>query len=182
MTELVEAARRVDLVSAATSESPADELRRRAAELRAGTLLDVYVPGYNRGLVARMRSLEPEELRDETGELVRAAQRSADAENLAAATLICKYVREVSMVAPGDKHMAIAPDDAVPVKFDHRLLEFLGLPIEEMDTGQKVLFAILGKGRASAVTMMAQQYLNYVTGYEGEARQTLEGESPATLP
>jgi hypothetical protein len=165
-----------------TQTSALDRIRQRRAELEAGVLLDIPIPGYNGELVARFAKLTPEELQETAQEAFRARSKSADAQLTVAANIVTKHVREVCGVHANGRHAALDPDDPMPIRFDDRLAALMRLDLPPDWNPRLVLFAVLTRGQEAGVQGMASQLLAWSAGLSEEARETLEGESEATLP
>lgn len=176
MTDLVHVADRL------SASSPLDEIRRRHAELVRGVLLSVPVPGYGGKLVARFAKLSPEDLKAATEAALATRDKSADAQLTMAAGLVVRHVRDVCGIGPTGDPVPLIDDDGEAVRFDHRLAELLDIALPPGSHDRVVLLAVLGRGNEAGVQGMASQFLAWSAGLSEEARETLQGESEATLP
>jgi hypothetical protein len=172
-----------DMVTdAVKSGSPVDRLRKRRAELEAGVLLDIEIPGYEGVLVARYKRLTPEQLNAALADGAATAGKSADAQLVAAADIVTRHVLEVTFREPDGTYIPLDPDDAEPMRFDDRLARIMNFPIPDDWNPRVVLMGLVVRGNESGIAGMARSLIEWSSGLTQGARETLQGESRATLP
>jgi hypothetical protein len=170
------------MTATAKPQSVLDTIRRRHEELADGVLLDIPVPGYQGQLIAQFARLTPRDLTTAASEAALSQSKSADAQVDVAATLICRHVVNICGVTPDGRHVELDEDDPSPLRFDHRLVRVFGKDPADFETGQQILYAIITPGNESAIIGMARALLEWSSGMSEGVRETLRGESQATLP
>lgn len=180
MTDLVDTL--TDAADRIVAGSPLDRIRQRRADLEHGILLDVPIPGYEGELVARFARLSPEELKEASEEVVRTRSKPADAQLTAAAAIVTRHVKDITFVNASGQHLPLDPDDPEPLRFDERLARLMRLTLPPDWNPRLVLLAVLTRGNEAGVQGMAVQLLSWSSGISEEAKETLMGESSATLP
>lgn len=157
-----------------------DALKARRAELGEERHLDLDVPGYGGDLVARYR-VPP------AGELDRVAKRISklpEGERLLAATISQVILACDSMwIRVNGELEPLDPNDTLPVRYDHRLAEALGIEITAKTTAAEVVKSVFVSGtglNVAALSAHASQLGEWMIDTSRDVDEDFLGESEAT--